>query len=81
MKNECAQSNLLWVKAILYRIVRMIIVFMASFFVSGDSTLALSIMSIDVVIATLFYYFFDLWWYKIERIIQKSWIKIKYHKL
>jgi uncharacterized membrane protein len=73
--------SFLWVKAILYRVIRMGIVFLSSFFILGDTSVALSIMSVDVIAATFFYYFFDLWWCHIEGYIQRIYIYIKYKKL
>jgi uncharacterized membrane protein len=73
-------QNLLWLKAILYRIVRMGIVFLSSFFILGDTNIAISIMSVDVIAATIFYYLFDKWWCYIEEWIQSLIIKIKYRK-
>jgi len=73
--------DLLWLKAILYRIVRMGIVFLSSFFILGDTSIAISIMSVDVVAATIFYYLFDKWWCYIESWLQQLILKIKYRKL
>jgi len=73
--------DLLWVKAILYRLVRMGIVFLSSFFILGETTVALSIMSVDVIAATLFYYFFDKYWCHIEEKLQQMFIHWKYRKL
>jgi len=78
--NKCESLDFLWIKAIIYRIIRMFIVFLSSFFVLGNTHTALSIMSIDVIAATIFYYYFDLWWFTIEKYIQRIFISIKYAK-
>ncbi len=72
---------MLFIKAILYRVIRMIIVFLSSFSILGDTSTALSIMSIDMVAATLFYYFFDRAWPSIESKLKSIVLLIKYRKL
>jgi len=73
--------NLLWLKAILYRIVRIFIVFISGYFILGDTTTAVSIAGVDMVAATLFYYYFDKWWCKIEDYLHKIYLRWKYRKL
>ena len=72
---------MLIVKAIIYRFFRMIIVFMSSFFILGDTSIAISIMSVDVLAATVFYYLFDKYWDKIAVKILSIVQTIKYRKL
>jgi len=68
-------------KAIIYRIIRTGIIFLSSFLITHQTTVALSIISIDVVLATLFYYFYDISWNKIEKYIKNIYIRIKYYKM
>jgi len=76
---ECYKApDYLWTKAILYRIIRMIIVFLSSWIVLNDTSTALSIMSVDVLAATIFYYVFDKSWPAIANWITHIKLKIKY---
>lgn len=80
-KPHCAVSDLLWVKAILYRIVRIFIVFISGYFILDDPTTALSIAGIDMIAATAFYYYFDVVWCKIEKWLHELIRRWKYRKL
>jgi len=73
--------SLLWLKAILYRIVRIFIVFVSGFFILGDTSAALEIAGVDMIAATLFYYYFDKFWCNIENFFNKAYLKWKYRKL
>jgi uncharacterized membrane protein len=75
------EPNLLWLKAIIYRIVRILIVFISGYFILGDTSIAMSIAGIDMIAATLFYYYFDKFWCKIENYLYKLYLKWKYRKL
>jgi uncharacterized membrane protein len=75
------QPNLLWLKAIIYRIIRITIVFISSYFILDDINSAASIAGIDMIAATLFYYYFDKFWCKIENYLYKLYIKWKYREL
>jgi uncharacterized membrane protein len=75
------EPNLLWLKAILYRIIRILIVFISGYFILDDATTAMSIAGIDMVAATLFYYYFDKFWCKIENYLHKLYLKWKYRRL
>jgi len=74
-------TKLLWIKAILYRVVRIVIVFISGYFILGDTSAAVSIAGVDMVAATLFYYYFDRWWCIIEEYLHKIYLKWKYRKL
>ena len=73
--------DLLWIKAILYRMVRMLIVFWSSWFILDDTSTALSIMSVDVLAATIFYWGFDKSWPWIHKKITAILLNWKYRKL
>jgi uncharacterized membrane protein len=75
------KPDLLWLKAILYRIVRIIIVFISGYFILDDATVAVSIAGVDMVAATLFYYYFDKFWCVIESYLHKIYLKWKYRRL
>jgi uncharacterized membrane protein len=75
------QSNLLWVKAIIYRIIRILIVFISGYFILDDASIAVSIAGVDMIAATLFYYYFDKFWCKIEDYINRLYLKWKYRRL
>jgi len=72
---------MLLIKAFIYRIFRMIIVFISGYLVLGDPSIAISIMSIDVIAATIFYYYFDKYWKTLENLIQGVYLKWKYRKM
>ena len=74
------QDNL-WIKAILYRIVRIFIVFLSGIFILDNASIAMEIAGIDMVAATIFYYFYDRWWTTINKYIQRIHMKIKYRRL
>jgi uncharacterized membrane protein len=71
---------MLWLKAIIYRVVRILIVFISGYFILDDATTAVSIAGIDMVAATLFYYYFDKCWSTIELYIRKQYRRWKYRK-
>ena len=69
-------------KAIVYRIMRILIVLFVSLIVLGDVSTAISISMIDAIIATIYYYYFDKYWDKyFKKLVHKIYIKIKYRKL
>lgn len=73
--------DLLWLKAIIYRIVRICIVFISGYFILGDTSVAMEIAGVDMVAATLFYYYFDKSWGFIETRLKQLYLKWKYRKL
>jgi len=75
------KNKRLWLKAILYRIVRIGIVFISGFFILGDPSSALRIAGIDTIAATLFYFYFDKFWEVINAKITYVTLKWKYRKL
>jgi len=74
---KCA-PDFLWIKAILYRIVRILIVFISGYFVLDDPTTALEIAGVDMIAATLFYWWFDKSWCYIQEKIQNIYLRWKY---
>ena len=68
-------------KAFIYRIFRMIIVFLSGFLILGEVSSAVSIMSVDVLAATVFYYYFDKYWPWIEKKVQHLILRWKYRKM
>jgi len=78
---SCEPPSLLWLKAIIYRIVRICIVFISGYFILGDTSTAMEIAGVDLIAATLFYYYFDKWWCHLERKIRQLYLKWKYRKL
>jgi len=73
--------DLLWLKAIIYRLLRMVIVFISSYIVLNNTDTALNIMSVDVIAATILYYWYDKYWFTMEAFFRKQWMKYKYRKL
>jgi uncharacterized membrane protein len=73
--------NLLWLKAILYRIIRILIVFISGYFILDNASAAISIAGVDMIAATIFYYYFDKFWCKIENYLHRQYMKWKYRKL
>jgi len=72
---------MLILKAIVYRVIRILLLLIVSYFVLGSITTALSISLIDAVIATVYYYFFDKTWDKFEDKIEHYKLKYKYRKM
>jgi len=58
---------MLILKSIVYRILRVILLLVVSYFFLGDIATALSISIIDALIATTYYYYFDLMWANVEK--------------
>lgn len=75
------EPRFLLLKAIIYRFFRIIIVFLAGFITTGEPFTALNIALLDMVVATMFYYYFDKFWIKIEIVVEKIYLKIKYRNL
>jgi len=73
--------NFLFIKALLYRIIRIGIVLFSAWFISGSFVSATTIALFDAVLATGFYYYFDRTWIKIEDKISHLYIKWKYRKM
>ena len=71
---------MLVVKAVIYRVIRILLLLVVSFLVLGNIGTALSISAIDAIVATLYYYFFDKYWIYIEKTIKKVYLKFKYRK-
>jgi len=46
-----------------------------------NASIAMEIAGIDMVAATIFYYFYDRWWTTINKYIQRIHMKIKYRRL
>jgi len=74
-------KSLLFIKAIIYRIVRICIVFISGYFILGDPMAAISIAAIDMIAATIFYWYFDIIWVKIEKSLIELYIRWKYRKI
>jgi uncharacterized membrane protein len=72
---------MLILKAIVYRIIRILLLLLVSYFVLGNITAALSISLIDAVIATVYYYYFDKIWDKFEKKIEHYKLEYKYRKM
>ena len=75
------KSRYLIIKAIIYRVIRIIIVFISGFIALGNPLIAINIALIDMIAATIFYYYFDRFWTKIEGFIDQIYLKIKYYRL
>jgi len=58
---------MLIVKSIIYRIIRVFILFTISILVGRDINIAISISVIDLFVATIYYYFFEIIWEKIDK--------------
>jgi len=57
---------MLIIKSILYRLIRILLLLLTSFLILGNIETAFSISIIDAVIATIYYYYFDKFWKRIE---------------
>lgn len=57
------------------------IVFIYGYFILGDTSTAMEIAGVDMIAATLFYYYFDKSWCWIDSKLQKIYLKWKYRKL
>jgi len=68
--------NLL-IKSIVYRILRIIILLSITYYISGDISQSITISFIDAIIATMYYYYFDVLWIKLTELF----IRMKYMKL
>ncbi len=73
--------EMLFLKAIVYRVFRILIVLIVALLVVGNIQAALSISAIDAIIATIYYYFFDKAWFKFEEKIEHFKLHWKYRKL
>jgi len=71
---------LLILKSIIYRILRILLLLIVSFIILGNINTALSISLLDALIATIYYYYFDIIWEKITPSIRELIIRIKYRK-
>ena len=56
---------LFW-KAIVYRVLRILIILIIALLATGSIRESLTISIIDAIIATAYYYYFDIFWSKIE---------------
>ena len=72
---------MLILKAIVYRVLRIILLLITAYFILGNLTVALSISAIDAVIATIYYYFFDKGWSVFEAKIEHWKLEWKYRKM
>jgi len=54
--------NILIIKSIVYRIIRIVLLFATTYLVLGDISSAISISIIDTIIATIYYYYFEKMW-------------------
>ncbi len=68
-------------KTIIYRVLRILIVLLVTLMVTGSIGNALSISMIDAVIASIYYYYFDKYWYLCENYLTHLWYVIKYTKM
>jgi len=71
---------MLIIKSIIYRILRIILLLITTYFIIGNINIALSISFIDAFIATIYYYYFDKLWHIFENHIQKIKLNYKYRK-
>jgi len=71
---------LLILKSIIYRVLRILLLLIVSFIILGNINTALSISLLDALIATIYYYYFDIVWEKITPSIKELGIRIKYRK-
>jgi len=72
---------MLIIKSIVYRIIRVLLLLVVSYFVLGDIQMALSISFIDMIVATFYYYYFDKSWEKFgEPFFNGLLLKFKYRK-
>jgi len=55
-------KDIMILKALVYRVFRIILLLIVSYFVVGNIAAAISISFIDAGIATLYYYYFDKFW-------------------
>lgn len=53
-------------KAIIYRLMRIAIVLIIALLATGSIRESLTISVLDAIIATIYYFYFDLMWSKIE---------------
>ena len=72
---------MLILKAIVYRIIRILILLAVSYFILGSISAALSISLIDAIIATVYYYFFDKAWNNFEGKVEHWKLSYKYRKM
>ena len=73
--------NLLLVKSVLYRVIRILIVLVITLLITGSVGNALTISLLDAVVATIYYYYFDKYWYIIEKYIKHLMLLVKYRKM
>ena len=69
------------IKAIVYRILRILLLLITTFLILGDISTALSISVVDAIIATLYYYYFDKSWSVFEKKIKHWKLEYKYRKM
>lgn len=72
---------MLILKAVVYRVFRILLLLLTAYVVLGDITTALSISAIDAIIATVYYYFFDKGWVTFETKINHWKLEWKYRKM
>ncbi len=72
---------MLILKTIIYRILRILIVLLVTFSITGSIGSALSISLIDALVASVYYYYFDKYWLVLEPKIQHLYFKVKYRKM
>jgi len=75
------KQKYLLLKALIYRFFRLFIVFCSGFIMTGTPFVALHIALLDMFFGTIFYYYFDTFWFKIVKIVEKIIIRVKYRKL
>ena len=68
-------------KAIVYRVLRILLLLITAFIVLGSIKTAISISLIDAVVATVYYYYFDKAWVKFELWFKHKKLEYKYRKL
>jgi uncharacterized membrane protein len=66
-------------KAITYRIIRILLLLVIALTITGNVSEAVTVSVVDAILATLYYYYFDRMWdsYFKER-VDLLWFKIKY---
>jgi len=71
---------MLLLKSIVYRVLRIILLFITSYIMLDSIETAISISLVDAVIATIYYYYFDKIWETVEIKIKHFLLSIKYRK-
>ena len=63
---------MLAIKAVIYRALRIVLLLIVAFLISGDVGMATKISIADSIIATIYYYYFDIVWEKFDEYIKNN---------